>query len=85
MNNGVGVAPVFDMFDSEEKKDLKIKNSFSCFTKDNLTTEYTELIRKSISEQMSKDASSTDLYIAEIAVEIDFATYNIYNQNTTVN
>jgi hypothetical protein len=65
------------------EKDLKIKNSFSCFTKDNLTTEYTELIRKSISEQKSKDASSTDLYIAEIAVEIDFATYNIYNQNTT--
>lgn len=64
------------------EKDLKIQNPFSCYTKDNLTNEYTEQIRKSISEQKLKDASSTDLYIAEIAVEIDFITYNIYGQNS---
>ena len=64
------------------EKDLKIKNEFSCSAEDDLSSEYTESVKNAIAKGLS-DASPTDLYIAEIAVEIDFITYNIYNQNVT--
>jgi len=62
--------------------DLKIKNNFSCFTEDNLSPEYTEKMRNVIMKSLN-EASSTDLYIAEIAIEIDFITYNLFSQSVT--
>jgi len=67
------------------ESDLKDKNDFQCYTDDNLSSEAIEKMRSSIISQMN-DNSPTDLYIAEIALELDFATYNIYGasvQNTT--
>jgi len=60
---------------------LKIKNNFSCAASDDLSSENIEKMRKAILDNIN-DSSPTDLYIAEIAVEIDFATYNVYNQST---
>lgn len=65
-----------------KESDLKNKNSFFCGTEDNLSAEYISEMRRIITEKMN-DASPTDLYIAEIAIEIDFATYNIYNQSVS--
>ena len=65
-----------------KESDLKSKNSFFCGTEDNLSSEYISEMRRIITEKMN-DASPTDLYIAEIAIEIDFATYNIYNQSVS--
>ncbi len=55
--------------------DLKIKNAFHCETEDNLSPELIEKMKQSINGQLS-DASATDLYVAEVAMEIDFITYN---------
>ncbi|MDZ4712621.1 MAG: M12 family metallo-peptidase [bacterium] len=67
------------------ESDLKAKNSFNCATEDNMSSEYLSDMRNIIMQSMNND-SPTDLYVAEIALELDFATYNIYGasiQNTT--
>jgi len=68
-----------------KESDLKVKNDFNCFTEDNLSSTQIEEMRSTIISQLN-DATPTDLYIAEVALELDFATYNIYGgsiQNTT--
>ena len=64
------------------ESDLKVKNDFMCGTEDNLSTEYINEMRKTILENINND-SPTDLYTAEIAIEIDYATYNTYGQSVT--
>lgn len=67
------------------ESDLKVKNTFNCFTEDIMSSEYLQEMREAILQKMN-DASPTDLYVAEIALELDFPTYNIYGasiQNTT--
>ncbi len=61
--------------------DVKAKNAFNCYTSDELTGDQIANIQRAVSGL--NDASPTDLYVAEIAVDIDFATYNIYGQSTT--
>lgn len=60
-----------------KESDMKIKNTFFCGTEDNLSSEYIEKMKRIIIENIN-DSSPTDLYVAEIAIEIDFATYNIF-------
>ncbi len=64
------------------ESDLKVKNDFMCGTQDNLSTEYINEMRKTILENINND-SPTDLYTAEIAIEMDYATYNTYLQSVT--
>ncbi|MBL0106984.1 MAG: T9SS type A sorting domain-containing protein [Ignavibacteria bacterium] len=61
---------------------LKVKNDFMCGTEDNLSTEYINEMRKTILKNINND-SPNDLYTAEIAIEIDYATYNTYGQSVT--
>lgn len=63
-----------------KESDLKIKNSFMCGSDDDLTSDQIENMHRIISEKMS-DASSTDLYVAEIAIEIDYVTYTTYGSS----
>ncbi len=65
-----------------KESDLKIKNSFMCGTDDDLSSEEIEKMHRIISEKMN-DASSTDLYVAEIAIEMDYITYGIYGSSVT--
>ncbi|MBS1518151.1 MAG: zinc-dependent metalloprotease [Bacteroidetes bacterium] len=65
-----------------KETDLKVKNNFQCFTDDNLSSEAIEEMRNKIITKLN-DNSPTDLYVAEIAIEIDFATYNIYGASMT--
>ncbi|MEO8447130.1 MAG: M12 family metallo-peptidase [bacterium] len=68
-----------------KESDLKAKNSFTCATEDNMSSEYLSDMRNIIMQSMNND-SPTDLYVAEVALELDFATFNIYGasiQNTT--
>jgi hypothetical protein len=65
-----------------KESDLKIKNSFMCGTDDDLSSEQIEKMQRIISEKIS-DASSTDLYTAEIAIEMDYITYGIYGSSVT--
>lgn len=65
-----------------KESDLKIKNSFICHTEDDLSSGQIENMQRVISEKMG-DAASTDLYVAEIAIEIDFITYNTYGSSVT--
>lgn len=64
------------------ESDLKVKNDFMCGTQDNLSAEYINEMRKTILENINND-SPTDLYTAEIAIEMDYATYNTYLQSVT--
>lgn len=64
------------------ESDLKVKNDFMCGTEDNLSTEYINEMRKTILKNINND-SPNDLYTAEIAIEIDYATYNTYGQSVT--
>lgn len=64
------------------ESDLKTKNDFMCGTEDNLSTEYINEMRKTIMENINND-SPTDMYTAEIAIEMDYATYNTYGQSVT--
>ncbi|MDQ3021867.1 MAG: M12 family metallo-peptidase [Bacteroidota bacterium] len=67
-----------------KERDLKVKNTFVCGTEENLSKEYIDKMRKVI-EEKTKDSSPTDLYVAEIAIEIDYATYLFFQssmQNT---
>lgn len=64
------------------ESDLKSKNNFMCGTQDNISSEYINEMRKTILENINND-SPTDLYTAEIAIEIDYATYNTYGQSVT--
>lgn len=63
-----------------KESDLLSKNSFNCFTSDDLTSEQMENVRRAVVSN-SGDATPTDLYVAEIAADIDYATYNIYGQS----
>ncbi|MEO8208925.1 MAG: M12 family metallo-peptidase [bacterium] len=63
--------------------DLKVKNAFVCGTEENLSKEYIDKMRKVIEEKM-KDSSPTDLYVAEIAIEVDYATY-LFFQSSMLN
>lgn len=65
-----------------KESDLKIKNSFMCGADDELSSEQIENMRRVISEKMN-DAASTDLYVAEIAIEMDYSTYNTYGSSVT--
>jgi hypothetical protein len=65
-----------------KESDLKIKNNFFCGTEDNLSSEYIENMRNIITKGLN-DASATDLLTADIAIEIDYATYNVYGQSVT--
>ena len=65
-----------------KESDLKIKNSFMCGSDDDLTSDQIENMHRIISEKMS-DASSTDLYVAEIAIEMDYVTYTTYGSSVT--
>ena len=63
-----------------KESDLIAKNSFNCFADDNLSASQIENVKKAIGNQLN-DATPTDLYVAEIAIEVDYATYNIYQQS----
>ncbi len=63
-----------------KESDLLSKNNFNCFADDNLTSEQIENIKRAVGKEIT-DASPTDLYIAEIAIEIDYATYIAYQQS----
>ena len=65
-----------------KESDLKVKNTFKCETDDNLSREEMEKMRKIITSKMN-DASATDLYVAEVAIELDFATYNFFGGSQT--
>ncbi len=68
-----------------KEKDLRASNNFHCATEDNLSSQAIEEMRNVIMKGLN-DASPTDLYVAQIAIEMDYATYNIYGgsmQNTT--
>ncbi|MEO8665262.1 MAG: M12 family metallo-peptidase [Ignavibacteria bacterium] len=65
-----------------KESDMKIKSTFNCETEDNLSSEYLERMRQIIIQKMN-DRSPTDLYVAEIAIEIDFPTYNTYGSSIT--
>ncbi|MEO6695634.1 MAG: zinc-dependent metalloprotease [Ignavibacteria bacterium] len=64
-----------------KESNLKVKNNFNCAASDDLSSDNIDKMRKAILSKMN-DLTPTDLYIAEIAVEIDFATYNVYSQST---
>jgi len=63
-----------------KESNLKIKSNFNCAASDDLSSENIEKMRKVILDNIN-DSSPTDLYIAEIAVEVDFATYNTYGSS----
>ncbi len=63
------------------ESDLVSKNSFNCFTSDALSPEQIENVKKAAINNI-RDIAPTDLYVAEIAVEVDYATYNVYGQST---
>ena len=65
-----------------KERDLKINKSFFCRTEDNLSSSYIEKMRNIIIQKMNV-ASATDLYVAEVAIEIDFATFNVYGASVT--
>ncbi len=65
-----------------KESDLKIKNTFQCATEDNLSSEYIDRMKQIIMQRMN-DNSPTDLYVAEIALEIDFPTYTTYGSSIT--
>ncbi|MBK8550778.1 MAG: T9SS type A sorting domain-containing protein [Ignavibacteria bacterium] len=65
-----------------KESDMKIKNTFLCDADDNLSSEQIEKMKRSFDKQLT-DASATDLYVAEIAIEMDFATYNVYGSSVT--
>jgi hypothetical protein len=71
-----------DNFILYKESDMKIRNSFICGADDNLSTEKIAQMRKAIEEQMNK-SSSTDLYVAEIAIEIDYVTYLGFGSSMT--
>lgn len=64
-----------------KERDLKVKKSFVCRTEDDLSTSRIEEMRRIITEKMNSGFSN--LFIAEIAIEIDFATYNVYGASVT--
>ncbi len=61
---------------------MKIKNTFNCLTEDNLSSEYIDKMKQIIINKMN-DSSPTDLYVAEIAIEIDYPTFNTYDSSVT--
>ncbi|MBV6480183.1 MAG: hypothetical protein HGGPFJEG_03035 [Ignavibacteria bacterium] len=65
-----------------KESDLKVKNTFKCETEENLSREEVEKMRKVILAGMS-ESSATDLYIVEVAIELDFATYNFFGGSQT--
>lgn len=64
-----------------KESNLKIENNFNCAAIDDLSSENIDKMRKTIIERMN-DVTPTDLYVAEIAVEIDYATYTVNGQST---
>lgn len=63
-----------------KESDLIAKNEFKCHTSDELSSEVLERVRNTVVDNL-KDVTPTDLYVAEIAVDVDFATYNVYGQS----
>ncbi len=64
-----------------KESDLVSKNTFNCGTSDALSQEQIENVKKAAINGI-RDIAPTDLYVAEIAVEVDYATYNVYGQST---
>lgn len=65
-----------------KESDLKIRNTLHCETEENVSPEYVEKMRQTIMADMNDQMLATDNYVAEIALEIDFITYNIFQQST---
>lgn len=68
-----------------KENDLINKNYLTCGTDENVSAEYIAKMRKAIEEGIT-ESSATDLYVAEIAIEVDRATYLFFGssmQNTT--
>lgn len=59
---------------------LKKKNPFNCATVDEMSSEKLAEMREVIINKMN-DQSATDLYVAEIALEIDQITYNSFGSS----
>ena len=64
------------------ESNLKNKNPFNCATEDELSSEKLAEMREVIIQKMN-DNSATDLYVADIALEIDKITYDGYGSSVT--
>ncbi|MEO8210592.1 MAG: M12 family metallo-peptidase [bacterium] len=62
-----------------KERDLKIKNKFNCGASDMMSSEAIEKMKKDIERSM--DSTPTDLYIANVAIEVDFVTYNNFGNS----
>lgn len=64
-----------------KESNLKVKKTFNCGTSDIISAEAIEKMRKDIEKQI--DSSPADLYIADIAIEVDFITYINFGSSIT--
>ncbi|MCB0728698.1 MAG: T9SS type A sorting domain-containing protein [Ignavibacteriae bacterium] len=62
------------------ESNLKKKNPFGCDTEDELSSDKLAAMREQIIKKMN-DQSATDLYVADIALEIDLITYNHFGSS----